>query len=66
MHQIRQTHNVSVFKVGFVGGLKYEGPICKGRRIVSWHTAWPRYCVVIYEASYILYGDSVQLRLHTS
>ncbi|XP_064382105.1 galactosylgalactosylxylosylprotein 3-beta-glucuronosyltransferase I-like isoform X2 [Halichondria panicea] len=39
--EIRKTENVSVFPVGFSGGLKVEGPTCnKERRAVSWHAEW--------------------------
>ena len=38
--QIRQTHNVSVFKVAFSSRLRFEGPKCVNGRAVSWHTSW--------------------------
>ena len=38
--QIRQTQNVSVFKVAFSSRLKFEGPKCVNGRAVSWHTSW--------------------------
>ena len=31
---------MSVFKVGFAGGLLYEGPVCdKNGRVKEWHSA---------------------------
>ena len=37
--QIRQTKNVSVFKVGFAGGVYYEGPVCdENGRVKEWHS----------------------------
>ena len=32
--------NVSVFPVGFSGGLKFEGPICLNGTATKWHAAW--------------------------
>ena len=31
---------VSVFPVGFSGGLKFEGPICVNGSASEWHVAW--------------------------
>ena len=31
---------VSVFPVGFSGGLKFEGPICSNGTATKWHVAW--------------------------
>lgn len=35
--RIRLTQGVSVFPVGLVGGLKYEGPLCKAGKVKGWH-----------------------------
>lgn len=38
--EMRFTKTVSVWPVGIVGGLKFEGPICKNGKVVSWYTSW--------------------------
>ncbi|CAJ0961594.1 unnamed protein product [Ranitomeya imitator] len=38
--EMRNTHKVSVWPVGLVGGLRYEGPLVTGGKVVSFHTAW--------------------------
>lgn len=37
---MRQTKAVSVWPVGLVGGLKWEGPICKDGKVIKFYTAW--------------------------
>ena len=37
---MRYTKKVSVWPVGNVGGLKYEGPLCKNGKVIEWRTAW--------------------------
>jgi len=34
---MKKTEVVSVFPVGFAGGLKYEGPLCQNGTAVKWH-----------------------------
>ena len=37
--QIRKTKEVSVFNVGFAGGVYYEGPVCgEDGRVREWHS----------------------------
>ena len=31
---------MSIWPVGIVGGLKWEGPVCKNGKVVEFHTAW--------------------------
>ena len=31
---------MSVFPVGFAGGLKFEGPICEDGKATSWHASF--------------------------
>ena len=38
--QMRYTKKVSVWPVGLVGGLKWEGPICKDGSVVKFYTLW--------------------------
>lgn len=38
--QMRYTKKVSVWPVGLVGGLKWEGPICKDGSVVRFYTMW--------------------------
>ncbi|XP_069824327.1 galactosylgalactosylxylosylprotein 3-beta-glucuronosyltransferase 3 [Dendropsophus ebraccatus] len=38
--EMRNTQKVSVWPVGLVGGLRYEGPIVTGGKVVGFHTAW--------------------------
>lgn len=38
--EMRFTDTVTVWPVGIVGGLKFEGPICKNGKVVKWYTAW--------------------------
>ena len=38
--QMRKTVGVSVFPVGFSGGLKLEGPLCLNGTASKWHAAW--------------------------
>ncbi|XP_075044674.1 galactosylgalactosylxylosylprotein 3-beta-glucuronosyltransferase 3 [Mixophyes fleayi] len=38
--EMRHTLKVSVWPVGLVGGLRYEGPLVDGGRVVGFHTAW--------------------------
>ena len=33
---MRETRKLSVWPVGFRGGLTYEGPVCKDLRLLSW------------------------------
>jgi len=33
---------IGVLPVGIVGGLKWEGPICKSNRVTGFHTAWKK------------------------
>lgn len=37
---MRYTKKVSVWPVGFVGGLKAEGPRCKNGQVLSFHVSW--------------------------
>ncbi|XP_003386699.1 PREDICTED: galactosylgalactosylxylosylprotein 3-beta-glucuronosyltransferase 3-like [Amphimedon queenslandica] len=39
-HEMRFTSIVSVWPVGFVGMLRYEGPNCQDGRVVSFHTSF--------------------------
>ena len=50
--QIRQTQNVSVFKVAFASRLKFEGPKCLDGRVVSWHTSLQGRYVLHHVASF--------------
>ncbi|XP_067038370.1 galactosylgalactosylxylosylprotein 3-beta-glucuronosyltransferase 3-like isoform X1 [Acropora muricata] len=38
--QMRYTKKISVWPVGLVGGLKWEGPICKDGSVVKFYTLW--------------------------
>ncbi|KAM9301943.1 galactosylgalactosylxylosylprotein 3-beta-glucuronosyltransferase 3 [Gastrophryne carolinensis] len=38
--EMRQTQKVSVWPVGLVGGLRYEGPLVDKGKVVGFHTAW--------------------------
>ncbi|XP_044125916.1 galactosylgalactosylxylosylprotein 3-beta-glucuronosyltransferase 3 isoform X1 [Bufo gargarizans] len=38
--EMRHTQKVSVWPVGLVGGLRYEGPLVTGGKVVGFHTAW--------------------------
>ncbi|KAM3920071.1 galactosylgalactosylxylosylprotein 3-beta-glucuronosyltransferase 3 [Leptodactylus fuscus] len=38
--EMRNTQKVSVWPVGLVGGLRYEGPLVAGGKVVGFHTAW--------------------------
>ncbi|XP_038620961.1 galactosylgalactosylxylosylprotein 3-beta-glucuronosyltransferase 3 [Tachyglossus aculeatus] len=38
--EMRWTRGVSVWPVGLVGGLRFEGPKVQGGRVVGFHTAW--------------------------
>lgn len=38
--QMRWTRGVSVWPVGLVGGLRFEGPQVQDGRVVGFHTAW--------------------------
>ncbi|KAG8564307.1 hypothetical protein GDO81_016415 [Engystomops pustulosus] len=38
--EMRNTQKVSVWPVGLVGGLRYEGPLVTGGKVVGFHTAW--------------------------
>ncbi|XP_078358751.1 galactosylgalactosylxylosylprotein 3-beta-glucuronosyltransferase 3-like isoform X2 [Oculina patagonica] len=38
--QMRYTKKVSVWPVGLVGGLKWEGPVCKDGSVVKFYTVW--------------------------
>ncbi|KAG8430438.1 hypothetical protein GDO86_020609 [Hymenochirus boettgeri] len=38
--EMRPTKKVSVWPVGLVGGLRYEGPLVKNGQVVGFHTAW--------------------------
>jgi galactosylgalactosylxylosylprotein 3-beta-glucuronosyltransferase 3 len=40
--EMRSTIKVSVWPVGIVGGLKYEGPICSGNRVKGWYAYWAK------------------------
>lgn len=37
---MRYTKKVSVWPVGLVGGLKWEGPICKDGSVIKFYTLW--------------------------
>ena len=37
---MRFTKKVSVWPVGFTGGLFAEGPICKNGHVTGFHTGW--------------------------
>ena len=37
---MRYTKRVSVWPVGLVGGLRWEGPICKNGVVVDFYVAW--------------------------
>lgn len=37
---MRYTKKISVWPVGIVGGLKWEGPICKDGSVVKFYTLW--------------------------
>ncbi|XP_053575927.1 galactosylgalactosylxylosylprotein 3-beta-glucuronosyltransferase 3 [Bombina bombina] len=38
--EMRSTQKVSVWPVGLVGGLRYEGPLVEKGHVVGFHTAW--------------------------
>ena len=38
--KIRYTRKVSVWPVGLVGGLKWEGPLCKDGSVIKFYTLW--------------------------
>ncbi|XP_064904363.1 galactosylgalactosylxylosylprotein 3-beta-glucuronosyltransferase 3 [Columba livia] len=38
--EMRSTRLVSVWPVGLVGGLRFEGPVVSGGRVVGFHTGW--------------------------
>ena len=37
---MRQTKTVSIWPVGFVGGLRWEGPVCKNNTIIDFRVAY--------------------------
>ena len=37
---MRWTRKVSVWPVGLVGGLKWEGPVCENGKVIKFWTAW--------------------------
>lgn len=37
---MRQTKTVSIWPVGFVGGLRWEGPVCKNDKIVDFRVVF--------------------------
>ena len=37
---MRHTKKISVWPVGLVGGLKWEGPICKDGSVIKFYTLW--------------------------
>ena len=37
---MRYTKKVSMWPVGYVGGLKAEGPRCKNGQVLSFHVSW--------------------------
>ena len=37
---MRNTKKVSVWPVGLVGGLKYEGPKCSKDKVTGWYSYW--------------------------
>ena len=39
-YQMRNTKKVSVWPVGLVGGLKYEGPKCSKDKVTGWYSYW--------------------------
>ncbi|KAL5474777.1 hypothetical protein EMCRGX_G026787 [Ephydatia muelleri] len=39
-NEIRNTKTISVFNVGFAGGLTVEGPYCKNGKAVRWRASW--------------------------
>ena len=39
---MRNTDKVSVWPVGIAGGLKFEGPICSGNGVKTWHAYWAK------------------------
>ena len=52
--QIRKTRDVSVFKVGFAGGVYYEGPVCnQNGGVESWHSPSAEWRYVEPEWDYI-------------
>ncbi|XP_052768062.1 galactosylgalactosylxylosylprotein 3-beta-glucuronosyltransferase 2-like [Mya arenaria] len=40
--EMRYTKNVSVWPVGLVAGLRYEAPKVSNKKVVGWHTSFPR------------------------
>ena len=61
--QIRKTKSVSVFPVGFAGGLKFEGPICEDGKATSWHASFApeRYrCTLIYTWGKVIMYYNIQ------
>ncbi|XP_065679343.1 galactosylgalactosylxylosylprotein 3-beta-glucuronosyltransferase 3-like [Hydra vulgaris] len=38
--EMRNTKKVSMWPVALVGGLNWEGPVCKNGKVVSFYTAW--------------------------
>ena len=38
--QMRWTKKVSIWPVGLVGGLKWEGPVCENGKVIKFWTAW--------------------------
>ena len=39
---MRWTKEVAVWPVGFVGGARWAGPVCKAGRVLGFHTKWHR------------------------
>ena len=37
---MRYTKKVSIWPVGIVGGLKYEGPKCSHDKVTGWYSYW--------------------------
>ena len=37
---MRYTNKVSVWPVGIVGGLRYEGPLCSNGTVTGWHSIY--------------------------
>ncbi|PVD25327.1 hypothetical protein C0Q70_15827 [Pomacea canaliculata] len=37
---VRKTNNISMWRVGFAGGLLVEGPVCLNGKVTGWRTFW--------------------------
>ena len=51
---MKKTESVSVFPVGFAGGLRFEGPICQNKSLVKWraHYALDRLASLLHPSTF--------------